>query len=245
MPHMAGSHVRPSDSARTRGVVGALSRWQPRRGGRVIGARRPRLRGWWCAVAARDRRGRRDRGASGTLGRASPMNIHGGADHGRSATGPWRSRPTSPAERRDGRRPGRWLARNPRVHPGYDLRGTSGRSLPAPHQVAAELWNTTCRAAPSPRSAAWSTTPGSRCRRRCSGFAIGTVLGILLAVGIVHNRAMDLSVMPWAIASQTIPILAIAPMIIVVLNSVGMHGAGAEGDHLGLSVVLPGRRRAW
>ena len=30
--------------------------------------------------------------------------------------------------------------------------------------------------------------------------------------------------MPWAIASQTIPILAIAPMIIVVLNSVGIQG---------------------
>ena len=30
--------------------------------------------------------------------------------------------------------------------------------------------------------------------------------------------------MPWAIASQTIPILAIAPMIIVVLNSVGVSG---------------------
>ncbi|MBT8408157.1 MAG: ABC transporter permease subunit, partial [Alphaproteobacteria bacterium] len=34
----------------------------------------------------------------------------------------------------------------------------------------------------------------------------------------------DMSVMPWAIASQTIPILAIAPMIIVVLNSVGVQG---------------------
>jgi NitT/TauT family transport system permease protein len=56
------------------------------------------------------------------------------------------------------------------------------------------------------------------------GFAIGTGAGILLAIGIVHNRAMDLSVMPWAIASQTIPILAIAPMIIVVLNSVGVTG---------------------
>ncbi|MFZ8898572.1 MAG: ABC transporter permease, partial [Alphaproteobacteria bacterium] len=36
--------------------------------------------------------------------------------------------------------------------------------------------------------------------------------------------AMDMSVMPWAIASQTIPILAIAPMIIVVFNSVGLQG---------------------
>jgi NitT/TauT family transport system permease protein len=56
------------------------------------------------------------------------------------------------------------------------------------------------------------------------GFVIGGLAGILLAVGIVHNRAMDLSVMPWAIASQTIPILAIAPMIIVVLNSIGLEG---------------------
>ena len=57
-----------------------------------------------------------------------------------------------------------------------------------------------------------------------AGFFLGTLLGILLALGIVHNKAMDLSVMPWVIASQTIPILAIAPMIIVVMNSVGVTG---------------------
>jgi len=56
------------------------------------------------------------------------------------------------------------------------------------------------------------------------GFVIGTGAGILLAIGIVYNRAMDASVMPWAIVSQTIPIIALAPMIIVVLNSVGVSG---------------------
>jgi len=56
------------------------------------------------------------------------------------------------------------------------------------------------------------------------GFLIGTALGVALAVGIVHNRAMDKSVMPWVITSQTIPILAIAPMIIVVLNAAGISG---------------------
>ena len=35
---------------------------------------------------------------------------------------------------------------------------------------------------------------------------------------------MDKSLMPWIITSQTIPILAIAPMIIVVLNAVGLSG---------------------
>jgi NitT/TauT family transport system permease protein len=56
------------------------------------------------------------------------------------------------------------------------------------------------------------------------GFVFGTILGIGLAVAIVHNNASDRSLMPWIIASQTIPILAIAPMVIVVLNAVGIAG---------------------
>ena len=95
--------------------------------------------------------------------------------------------------------------------------------LPAPHQVAVELWNTTAmKSITSKRSLvfhSWITLSST-----LLGFAMGTVLGILLAVGIVHNKAMNLSVMPWVIASQTIPILAIAPMIIVVLNAVGISG---------------------
>jgi hypothetical protein len=46
----------------------------------------------------------------------------------------------------------------------------------------------------------------------------------LLAVGIVHVRTLDRSLLPWIIASQTIPILAIAPMIIVVLGNIGLTG---------------------
>jgi NitT/TauT family transport system permease protein len=49
-----------------------------------------------------------------------------------------------------------------------------------------------------------------------AGFILGTILGILLAVAIVHARSLDRSLMPWIVSSQTIPILAIAPMIVVV-----------------------------
>ncbi len=95
--------------------------------------------------------------------------------------------------------------------------------LPAPHQVATELWETTIeKKITSKRSLiyhAWVTLSATML-----GFAIGTGLGILLAVGIVHSRVMDLSVMPWAIVSQTIPIIALAPMIIVVLYSIGIQG---------------------
>lgn len=95
--------------------------------------------------------------------------------------------------------------------------------LPAPHQVVTELVKSTFGMAITSKKSlvyhGWITISAT-----LLGFAMGTVLGILLAVGIIHNRAMDMSVMPWAIASQTIPILAIAPMIIVVLNSIGLQG---------------------
>ena len=95
--------------------------------------------------------------------------------------------------------------------------------LPAAHQVAVELWNTTVeKKVTSKRSLiyhGWITLSATGL-----GFLFGTILGITLAVVIVHNEAMNRSLMPWIIASQTIPILAIAPMIIVVLNAVGLSG---------------------
>jgi len=99
--------------------------------------------------------------------------------------------------------------------------------LPAPHQVAVEIWKTTGAMVQKGRPFSkrsliyhsWVTLSAT-----LLGFVIGTALGIALAVGIVHNLAMEKSVMPWVITSQTVPILAIAPMIIVVLNAAGISG---------------------
>jgi NitT/TauT family transport system permease protein len=95
--------------------------------------------------------------------------------------------------------------------------------LPAPHQIVTELWRTVAEVAPTSRRSlvyhAWITLSATGL-----GFLMGSVLGVLLAAGIVLSRVMDRSVMPWVIASQTIPILAIAPMIIVVLASIGVTG---------------------
>ncbi|WP_034853499.1 ABC transporter permease [Inquilinus limosus] len=95
--------------------------------------------------------------------------------------------------------------------------------LPTPDQVAADLWtNTVGRPVTSNRSLvyhAWVTMSST-----LLGFVLGTLLGILLAVGIVHVPTLDRSLMPWVIASQTVPILAIAPMIVVVLGNLGLTG---------------------
>ncbi|AGS23101.1 nitrate/sulfonate ABC transporter permease protein [Rhizobium etli] len=91
--------------------------------------------------------------------------------------------------------------------------------LPAPHQVAQNIYeNTVLRSLSSSRSLvyhSWVTLSST-----LLGFGFGMLLGILLAVLIVHNRAMDRSLMPWLVASQTIPILAIAPMIVIISYNV-------------------------
>jgi len=95
--------------------------------------------------------------------------------------------------------------------------------LPAPHQIAAELWNATVALEATSRRSlvyhGWVTLSAT-----LLGFVFGTALGIGLAVVIVYNDASDRSLMPWIIASQTVPILAIAPMVVVGLGAVGITG---------------------
>jgi NitT/TauT family transport system permease protein len=95
--------------------------------------------------------------------------------------------------------------------------------LPSPHQVIAEFWKTTVDTAPTSKRSllyhAWITASATML-----GFAFGAILGMALAAGIVHVKTLDRSLMPWIIASQTVPILAIAPMVIVILGSIGMVG---------------------
>ena len=95
--------------------------------------------------------------------------------------------------------------------------------LPAPHQIIVEMWNTTIKIKINSKKSliyhGWVTLSST-----LLGFAIGTMLGIILAISIVENKAMDASLMPWIIASQKIPILAIAPMIIIILNAFGLSG---------------------
>ena len=95
--------------------------------------------------------------------------------------------------------------------------------LPAPHQIAIDLWHSvTGWPLDSPRNLLFHAYVTSSAT--LLGFVMGTLLGALLAVLIVHSRTLDRSLFPWIIASQTIPVLAIAPIVIVILGSMGMTG---------------------
>ncbi len=95
--------------------------------------------------------------------------------------------------------------------------------LPTPDQVAVDLFQSlTGTPVTHIRNLLYHTgvTAGSA----LTGFALGVVLGVGLAVGIVQVRTLEASLLPWVIASQTIPILAIAPMIVVILGNLGFTG---------------------
>jgi len=95
--------------------------------------------------------------------------------------------------------------------------------VPAPHQVAAQFIDSMFGYPfDSPRSLAyhsWVTLSAT-----LVGFTLGSLFGIVLAVLIVHARALEKSLLPWIICSQMVPILAVAPIVIVVLGALGIHG---------------------
>lgn len=93
--------------------------------------------------------------------------------------------------------------------------------LPPPHQVLSELWKGVAgQAITSKRSLVYHGYVTFR--GTMLGFILGIMLGTGLAMAIVRFRVMEFSVMPWAIISQTIPIVALAPMILTLSNQMGV-----------------------
>ncbi len=63
-----------------------------------------------------------------------------------------------------------------------------------------------------------------------AGFLMGGLLGVLLATAFVHSRLVERGLLPYVIASQTVPIIALAPMIVV--------GVGRMGAPTWLSIAV-------
>jgi NitT/TauT family transport system permease protein len=50
------------------------------------------------------------------------------------------------------------------------------------------------------------------------GFVFGAVLGLALAIVFVHSRLLERALVPYVVASQTVPIIAIAPVVVIWLR---------------------------
>ncbi len=95
--------------------------------------------------------------------------------------------------------------------------------LPAPHQVVADLYASIVDwPLNSPRNLLYHAAVTAQ--STLVGFVLGTLLGMVLAAAIVHSRTLDRALLPWVVASQTVPVLAIAPIVLVILGSLGFSG---------------------
>lgn len=95
--------------------------------------------------------------------------------------------------------------------------------MPAPHQVALDFWSSLVDwPVNSPRNLlfhVWVTGEAT-----LLGFVMGAFTGLVLAALIVHSPTLDRALLPWIVASQTVPVLAIAPIVLVILGSLGFSG---------------------
>lgn len=95
--------------------------------------------------------------------------------------------------------------------------------LPSPHQIAAEIGRSVFDVAPSSkRSLVYHA--GVTLEATALGFLLGGLVGFALSLLVVHVPSLDRGLMPWIVASQTVPIVALAPMIVVILNQASVTG---------------------
>ncbi len=83
--------------------------------------------------------------------------------------------------------------------------------VPPPHQVVHDLWLGLFENASGPY-VTWQHV-GTTAEEAGIGLLAGTLLGLLIATIFVHSRPLEASFMPFVVASQTVPILALAPIL--------------------------------
>jgi NitT/TauT family transport system permease protein len=95
--------------------------------------------------------------------------------------------------------------------------------LPSPPQVAEATWaGVFGQPVTSRRSLVYHAA--ITMEAALAGFALGALFGIALAAAIVHVPLLDRGLLPWVIGSQAIPVVATAPMIIIIMGHLGLEG---------------------
>jgi NitT/TauT family transport system permease protein len=92
-------------------------------------------------------------------------------------------------------------------------------TMPHLHDILAALWGSASPGGVGPRLI---TVLGKgalfTAKEAAVGFALGAVIGFVLGVALAHFRLLARGLLPWVVASQTVPILVVAPMVVVWAN---------------------------
>ena len=103
-------------------------------------------------------------------------------------------------------------------NPPYRFKVASDLNLPHLWDIVAAFSNQARRGGP-PLGSVLLSAAIYTFREAITGFLIGGVLGLLLGVVFAHSSLMERGCMPYVVASQTVPIIAIAPMVIIWLRA--------------------------
>src|SRR6184192_1893145 len=92
-------------------------------------------------------------------------------------------------------------------------------SMPHLHKIFAALWAHARPGDVGPRLITILVKAAAFTAKEAAvGFVLGAVLGFALGVVLAHFRVLQRGFLPWVVASQTVPILVVAPMVVVWLN---------------------------
>ena len=91
------------------------------------------------------------------------------------------------------------------------------RTMPHLHDVVVELFEPSRRNGPLLIDVLWDATLFTA-KEAATGFALGALFGLALGTLLAHSALAQRGLLPYIVASQTIPILAVAPMVVVWVN---------------------------
>src|ERR671916_1030686 len=104
------------------------------------------------------------------------------------------------------------------------------RTFPHLHDIVGQLFEPSRRNGPLLIEVLWDAALFTA-KEAAVGFALGASIGFGLGVLLAHSRLLQRGFLPYIVASQTVPILAIAPMVVIWLGGRGLP------DWLSVSVI--------
>jgi NitT/TauT family transport system permease protein len=94
-------------------------------------------------------------------------------------------------------------------------------TMPHLHDIVAQLFEPSRTNGPLLIEVLWDSTLFTA-KEAFVGLLLGASIGFVLAVVLHHSRLLQRGFLPYIVASQTVPILAIAPMVVVWMGSRGL-----------------------
>jgi NitT/TauT family transport system permease protein len=94
------------------------------------------------------------------------------------------------------------------------------KTFPHLHDIVGQLFEPSRRNGPLLIEVLWDASLFTA-KEAAVGFALGASFGFLLGVLLAHSRLLQRGFLPYIVASQTIPILAVAPMVVVWMGGRG------------------------